>query len=296
MDWDKLRIFYAVAQTKSLKRAGEMLATSSSAISRQIAALEERLKITLFHRHPHGMVLTEQGEILYKTVCEMVAKLQTAETALAESSSRPSGTLKVTAPTAFGSIWLTPIFKEFLALYPEIELTLIMEDRELDLSLREADVAIRMFPSKQPDLIQIPLVELHSSIYASNDYLRDHGVPSSLKDLVNHRLIVYPNNQAQPSPHINWLFERPEAKKLQLRPYLQLNSLAAIRRAVKSGIGIAPLPDYIMYRARHISKVMPDIISPVTQAYYVYSVELKNSRRVSVFRAFLERKIAESKF
>lgn len=296
MDWDKLRIFYAVAQTNNLKRAGEMLATSSSAISRQISALEDKLKVTLFHRHPRGLFLTEQGDVLYRTVCEMVDKLQAAENVIAESGTRPKGQLKVTAPAAFGSIWLAPVLKEFLALYPEIELTLIMEDRELDLSMREADIGIRMFQSKQPDLVQFPLVELNSSIYASNDYLHEFGFPSSIKDLVNHRLIVYPNYLPQPSPHINWLFELPEARKLQMKPYLQLNSLNAIRRVVKAGIGIAPLPDYIMYRARHISKVLPELKSPKTQVYYVYPVELKNSRRVAVFRAFLERKISESKF
>lgn len=296
MDWDKLRVFYTVAQAKSLTKAGEALALSQSAVSRQVSGLEEKLKVTLFHRHARGLLLTEQGEILYKTVCDVVAKLSAAETTLAESSTKPSGSFTITAPAAFGTLWLAPLLKEFIILYPDIEITLLIDDRELNLAMREADVAIRMFPSKHPDLIQIPLMNLSSSLYASNDYLRDRGTPKSLTDLKDHRIIAYPRNMALPTPHVNWVFDLPEAKKIKLNANVRMNSLNAIRRAVKASIGIAPLPDYMMHRARHISKVLPDLASPPTEVYYVYPLELKNSRRVSVFRSFIERKIAESSF
>lgn len=296
MDWDKLRVFYTVAQSKSLTKAGEALALSQSAVSRQISGLEEKLKVTLFHRHARGLLLTEQGEILYKTVSDVVAKISAAETTLAESSTKPRGSFTITAPAAFGTIWLAPLLKEFIILYPDIEISLIIEDRELNLAMREADVAIRMFPSKHPDLIQIPLVNISTSLYASNDYLRDHGVPKNIADLSGHRIIAYPRNVPLPTPHVNWLFDHPEAKKNKIQPTIRMNSLNAIRRAVKEGMGIAPLPDYMMYRSRHISKVIPELQSPKTEAYYVYPLELKNSRRVTVFRNFIERKIADYTF
>ncbi len=296
MDWDKLRIFYAVAQTGSLTRGSELLATSQSATSRQINALEEKFGTPLFHRHPRGLKLTEQGEILYRTVCELVAKLQQAESFIADSSKKPRGALKITAPVAFGNIWLAPILKEFLELYPDIEVSLIVEDREFDLAMREADVAIRMFPSTHPDLIQIPLIELSNSVFASNDYLRDRGTPQTVSELRNHRVIVYPENMPHPSPDINWLMNIPHVQQMGIKPYLQVNSLNAMRRVVKAGMGIAALPDYIMYRARHISRILADIESPSIQVYYVFPVDLRNSRRVAVFRSFLERKIAEYKF
>lgn len=296
MDWDKLRVFYTVAQAKSLTRAGESLALSQSSVSRQISALEEKLKITLFHRHARGLVLTEQGEILHKTVSEVVAKLHATETILAESGTRPKGQFRITTPAAFGSIWLAPLLKEFQDFYPDIEITLIVDDRELDLAMREADVAIRMFPSKHPDLIQIPLTNLSNSLYASNDYLRDYGIPQTLADLRRHRIIAYPNNLPPPSPHVHWLLELSEVKKMKLTPAIQINSLNAMRRAVKSGVGIASLPDYIMHRTRHVSKVLSHLESPRTEMYYVYPLELKNSRRVAVFRSFIERKIQEHVF
>lgn len=296
MDWDKLRIFYAVAQAKSLTRAGEALSLSQSAVSRQISALEDRMKVTLFHRHARGLLLTEQGEILYQTVSEMVSRLHATETLLAESSDKPKGKFKITAPVAIGSIWLAPVLKEFQKLFPDIEITLVLDDRELDLAMREADVALRMYPSKHPDLIQKQLANLGNAIYASNDYLREYGIPQHLRDLTKHRLITYPAYLPPPFPEINWLLEIPEVKKLKLEPHIQINSLNAMRRSVKVGMGIAALPEYMMYRSRHISKILTDIRSPITEVYYTYPLELKNSRRVSAFRQFIERKINEDGF
>lgn len=296
MDWDKLRTFYTVAQAKSLTRAGEKLSLSQSAVSRQISALEDKLKVTLFHRHARGLLPTEQGEILYKTVAEMVGKLHETETRLAESSTKPKGQFCITAPAALGSVWLAPTLKEFQQLYPDIEITLIVDDKELNLAMREADVAIRMHPSKHPDLVQRQLVHLSNSVYASNDYLREFGTPQSLEDLRQHHIIAHPSDLPAPFPQMNWLFDLPETRKLKLQPHLRINSLNAIRRAVKVGMGIAAMPDYMMYRSRHVSKVLTHIQSPNTEAYYVYPLELKHSRRVAVFRAFIERKINESGF
>jgi DNA-binding transcriptional LysR family regulator len=296
MDWDKLRIFHTVAQCKSLTRSGEVLGLSQSAVSRQISALEERLGIALFHRHARGLLLSEQGEILFRTVSEMVGKLQATENALAEATARPKGPFKVTVPAALGALWLTQLMKEFTDLYPEITLTLLCEDRELDLSLREADAAIRLYPAKHPDLVQKPLMTLHNSLYASNDYLRLHGIPKSLADLAQHRLIGFEAGSNPPFAEVNWLFERAEARSHGLKPFFKVNSLLAMRTAVKQGMGIALMPEYLMYRTRHISRVLEDLTTPATEAYFIYPVELKNSKRVNVFRNFLQQKIAESPF
>jgi DNA-binding transcriptional LysR family regulator len=296
MDWDKLRTFYTVAQAKSLTRAGDKLSLSQSAVSRQISALEDELKLTLFHRHARGLLLTEQGEILYKTVSEMVAKLHETETLLSESSSKPKGKFCITAPLAIGSVWMAPMLKEFQQLYPDIAVTLIVDDRELNLAMREADVAIRLYPSKHPDLIQKSLVRLHNSIYASNDYLREHGVPNALEDLAQHRILAYPDELSPPFPHVNWLFELPEMRKLKVEPSIRINSLNAIHRCVKVGMGIAALPDYMMYRTRHVSRLLPALETPVTEAFFVYPLELRQSRRVAVFKSFMQRKIKESGF
>ncbi|MBA4274335.1 MAG: LysR family transcriptional regulator [Alphaproteobacteria bacterium] len=296
MDWDKLRIFHTVSQHKSLTRAGEVLSLSQSAVSRQISALEEKLGIALFHRHARGLMLSEQGEILFRTVSEMVSKLQATENALAEATSRPKGPFKLTVPSALGTTWIAQMMKEFTDLFPEIEVTLLCEDRELDLGLREADAAIRLYPAKSPDLVQKPIMTLHNALFASNDYLRLHGVPKSMAELAHHKLIGFESVGAPPFGDINWLFERPELRGQAVKPFFKVNSLLALRTAVKQGMGIALVPEYLMYKTRHVSRVLEDVEGPMTEAYFIYPMELKNSKRVGVFRNFLQQKIAESHF
>jgi len=295
MDWDKLRIFHSVGTAKSLTKAGENLNLSQSAVSRQISALEESLKVALFHRHARGLMLTEQGELLYRTVSEMISKLQATEISLTESSAKPRGPYKLTVPSTFGTLWLSAQMKEFTELYPEIQVTMICEDRELDLTRREADAAIRFAPARHPDLVQVPIISLRNSLYASNDYLRIHGIPKSVADLANHKLLGFDSSLGSlPFPEVNWLFEHTGVKGLT--PFFKVNSLVAMRTMVKQGMGIAGLPDYLMHRTRHISRVLPEVAGPKTEAYYIYPMELKNSKRIAVFRNFLTQKIAESNF
>lgn len=293
MDWDRLKIFHTVAQQRNLTKSGEVLNLSHSAVSRHISTLEEKMGIALFHRHARGLVLTEQGEILFRTVSEMVSKLQATEIALAESSTKPKGPFKITVPATLGTLWLSAQMKEFCDLYPDIDVTLLCEDRELDLVSREADAAIRFYPARHPDLVQAPMMSLRNSLYASNDYLRVHGVPSSMADLAQHKLLAFDTSVgAAPFPEVNWVFDQNP----KLKPRFRVNSLIAMRSAVKQGMGIAALPEYLVHRTRHVSRVLPEISGPVTEAWYVYPVELKQSKRIAVFRQFLTQKITESNF
>src|SRR5258708_11310453 len=146
MDWDKLRVFHAVAEAGSFTHAGEALNLSQSAVSRQISALEESLNVPLFHRHARGLILTEQGELLYSTAREVFAKLAMTEGLLTESKDRPKGPLKVTPSVAFGSVWLTSRSREFLELYPESQPSMAVDDSDPALCMPEPAVAIPMSP------------------------------------------------------------------------------------------------------------------------------------------------------
>jgi len=192
MDWDKLRVFHAVAEAGSFTHAGEDLNLSQSAVSRQVSGLEDSLQVPLFHRHARGLKLTEQGEILYRTAHDVFAKLAMAEVRIIDSKERPQGPLKINTTVAFGSIWLTSRIKKFVNLYPDIEVSVVLADSELDLSMREADVAIRLAPPSQPDLIQRQLMTMHYHVYAAPEYLEERGTPEKPEDLDNHNLIVYP--------------------------------------------------------------------------------------------------------
>lgn len=293
MDWDKLRTFHTVATAQSFTRAGEMLNLSQSAISRQISALEEGLQVSLFHRHARGLLLTEQGEILFRTVSDVLTRLSAAENALLESKERPRGPLKVTAPVAFGTMWLTPHMREFSEAYPEITVSLLVDDRELDLTMREADVAIRLFPAKHPDLVQKHLTTLNNSLYASNDYLRKYGIPAKAQELSRHRLITFGEDVRLPFAEVNWVLKAGAGAQEERKPVFKVNSLVGVVQAVESGIGIAGLPDYMMQSVPHVSRVLPELKGPVTDVYFIYSMELRNSKRIKVFRDYIVRKLSE---
>lgn len=293
MDWDKLRIFHAVATAGSLTHAGEVLGLSQSAISRQVSALESDLDVVLFHRHARGLILTEQGEILFKTVSDIFSRLAAASNALLESKDRPRGPLKITAPVAIGTTWLTPHMREFCDLYPDITVTLLVDDREFDLAMREADVAIRLFPAKHPDLVQKKISALTNSLYASSEYLRMYGVPKKAQDLQQHRLITYGEDIRLPFSEANWILREGFVRGEERKAAFKINSLFGMLKAVESGIGIAGLPDYMAAGVVNLTRVLPELKGPMTDVYFVYSMELKESKRLSVFRDFLIRKLAE---
>ena len=296
MDWDKLRIFHAVAEAGSFTHAGEVLNLSQSAVSRQIGTLESGLGVSLFHRHARGLILTEQGELLFKTTKEVFHKLVMTEAMLSESNERPRGPLKITTTVAFGSIWLTPRMKEFTELYPDIAVNLVLDESERDLSMREADVAIRMVPPRQPDLIQRHLMTMHFHVYASPEYLKKYGMPEKPEDLADHMLIVYGEDMEPPVANVNWLLEAGRKPKDRDRALLKVNNIYGIYRAVQSGVGIAALPDYTIRQASQLVRILPELEGPSYDAYFVYPAELRHSKRIIVFRDYLIRKIAESRF
>lgn len=288
MDWDKLRIFHAVAEAGSLTHAGESLNLSQSAVSRQISALEDSLKVPLFHRHARGLRLTEQGELLFNTAHDVFSKLAMAEARISESKETPQGPLKITTTVAFGSVWLTSRITDFIEMYPEIEVSLVLADTELDLSMREADVAIRLEPPKKPDLIQRHLMNIVYHVYASPAYLKEYGMPRSPADLDNHKLVVYGEDATPPVQNLNWLLTEGRPKgSVARKPALKVNSIYGIFRAVESGIGIGAIPDYMSKEVGTLVEVLPEIRGPNLDVYFVYATELRNVARIAAFRDFL---------
>ncbi|HSO43396.1 MAG TPA: LysR family transcriptional regulator [Rhodospirillales bacterium] len=293
MDWDKLRIFQAVAEAGSFTHAGDALNLSQSAVSRQVGALEENLQVPLFHRHARGLVLTEQGEILFKAAREILAKLNMVEARIIESRERPQGPLKVTTTIAFGSVWLAPRLKEFLEDYPDIEVSLVLSDNELDLSMRQADIAIRLTAPTQSDLVQRRLMVLRYQIFAAPSYLQKLGMPRRPEDLDHHRLIVFGEDARPPLPNLNWLLEAGAHNGSKRKAYLKVNSTYGIFRAVQSGIGIGALPHYLNQETGNLVEVLPELRGPDVDVYFVYPEELRSSNRIAVFREFMVRKIEE---
>lgn len=290
MDWDKLRIFHAAADAGSFTRAGETLALSQSAVSRQVSALEHDLKTPLFHRHARGLMLTEQGELLFRTTQDVFSKLEQARSILSDSREQPHGSLKLTTTVGFGQGWLAPRLVEFMDRYPDIQVQLILTDDELDLAMREADVAIRLRAPTQPDLIQRRLFTVHYHAYASPEYLQRHGRPKTLDDLDQHRIIEFGGPIPPFLQSINWLKTADRNPKNPRMASLVINSVAAIKRAAETGVGLAVIPDYLMDGSTNLKRVLESNEMPTLEAYFVYPEELKNVARINVFRDFLVEK------
>lgn len=288
MDWDKLKTFHAAAQAGSLTKAATYLGISQSAVSRQIAALEDDLGITLFHRHARGLIPTEPGNILFEASTEIAAKAAIAEAQVHDARDEPSGDLKVTAPTAMGAMWLAPRLAEFHRDYPNIKIRLMLDDHELDLAGLEAEVGIRPWASTQNDLVQRKLMSVHQHLYASHDYLEKHGEPKTPEDLDDHPIVHYGPPQLAPIPGLDWAAKVGRSEGQGPRPaIIEVNTIYGVTKTVQAGMGIAALPDYVARENPSLRRVLPDLIGPDFDVYFVYPVELRGSRRIAAFRDFL---------
>ena len=290
MDWDKIRIFYTVAEAGSFTRAGDDLGLSQSAVSRQISALERELKAPLFHRHARGLILTEQGDLLFRAARDMRMRLETTRARLVETSERPSGDLKVTASVGLGASWIARRVGEFLDLYPDVRVELILINHDLDLAMREADVAIRLHRPHQPDLIQRRLFTVHHNAYASTDYIKRFGEPKTLEDLDEHRIVTLSEDLPLHFLGVHRFLTRGPDRKEPRQAHLQVGDGLALRAAVAAGAGIGMLPAYAAEGYADLTQVLRDYETPSLDCYFVYAEEMRSIARLQAFRDFLIQK------
>ena len=288
MDWDKLRIFHAVASAGSFTHAGQTLGLSQSAVSRQISALEEEISTPLFQRHARGLTMTDEGELLFSAVTDVLGRLAAAEEALKNVNDAPRGALKITASHGIGAYWLLPRLGQFLAQYPEVEVHLVMDDKELDLAQREADLAIRMRAPVQADLIQRKLFTVHYHMYAAKSYLKDHPAPKSLEEIADHSIIVYGETAVPEIRDINWLLEsfKKNAKPGSNGKIIRINNITGILQATEAGLGIGVVPDFVAAEHPKLERVLPEVNAPGFDVHLVYADALRQSKRVAAFRDF----------
>ncbi|GAB1717084.1 MAG: transcriptional regulator, LysR family [Nitrobacter sp.] len=257
-------------------------------MSRQVGALEQELSVSLFHRHARGLILTEQGDLLFRTAHEVFMQLQAARAKLTDSRERPSGDLKVTTTPAIGINWLIPRLNEFTALYPEIRISLVLTDEELDLSMRQADIAIRTQKPTQPDLIQRKLFAMGFHAYCSTEYVKRFGTPRTLEELDGHRIVLL--SDTHPSVHPqnrNWLIDAGRNGSGAREPYFIVNNILGLFSACQQGLGIAALPDYLVGENNLLVQLFGESDLIQLDTYFVYPEELKSVARVQAFRDFV---------
>ena len=287
MDWDKIRLFYEVAEVGNFTRASEKLGLNQSSVSRQISALERDLKVPLFHRHARGLILTEHGDLLFRAASEIHHRLQGTLQLLTDTSERPAGNIKVTATVGIGGIWLAQRITEFLDAYPEVNIQLILTSDELDLAMREADIAIRLRRPAQPDLIQRRLFTIHYHAYASHAYIERFGDPERVEDLDQHRIVCLGGDQPAFIQDLHRLAGLGRNPKDPRASRFVVNDSLALRHAIETGTGIGMAPDYAMEGNPKVRRVLREVEMPTLDSYLVYPEEMRSVARVQKFRDFL---------
>ena len=293
MDWDKLKIFHNVALDLNISEAAHKMNISHSSISRQISALERDLKVSLFKRHARGLTLTEQGKILFKTAHDIFGKIALTEAKLTESKEKPTGPLTIAATVAFGTTWLAPRIEKFTNSYPEIDVSIIIENKYTDLAQGEADVALRLTEPTQMDLIRFPLYEFQFKIYSSPEYIEKFGIPKDVSELPNHKIVAFGDSVEPSIPDVNCILDLlPKNKKVKT---LFISNMYGVMRAIGGGAGIGALPEYMRISNNNLVPILPNVDTPKTIIYFTYPPELKGSKKIEALRDFLVREVNKEK-
>jgi DNA-binding transcriptional LysR family regulator len=294
MDFEKLKTFIVVAKTGSVTETSRKLFVSKSLVSRQLHELEQQLKTPLFHREQKKLILSQKGELLYEKGQQILMEVEATKSLLISSDNEIKGKLKITTTHALASVWLTEFLHLFIEKYPNIHLEIIASNQELNLSLREADVAIRPYSPNQNDLIQIHLWRWRLHLYASKKYIDQFGMPKKPVDLDHHRLIIlgdtptlYPNNYTQ------WPLILGTKLGSQRTPYLVINSVQGMFNLVKNGVGIGNFSDQspLFLNQDSTNRLIPILKEKLfsdIDVYYIYPKQFQNVKTVIALGEFLK--------
>ena len=218
----------------------------------------------------------------------MSKRLDAAAARIRDSEEEVFGELRVTTTIGFGSLWLAPRLPALYEKYPDLKIDLMLEERLLDLPMREADVAIRMKEPSQADLIRRRLLTINMRLYASPEYLAVHGMPETTDELSKHRIISQNATSAQVSAGA--LLVR-ELMAYPVGSTLTVNNYFGVLQAVIHHLGIGVLPDYLTQDFPQLVRVLPEIQSAEVPVFLAYPEELRQSKRVEVFRDFVSEEV-----
>lgn len=243
--WEGVNEFVAVAEMGSFTQAAERLHTSVANISRRVLQLEERLGIKLLLRTTRKVSLTEAGMLYYQQCKVLVDGLLQAEQAITQIQHTPSGKIKVTAPVTYGEQKIAPLLHNFLLLYPQLDLELVLTNQKLDLIDQGIDLAIRLGQLEDSSFIARKLSERRLHVCASQAYLAQYGTPYALSELTRHSCLI--------GTHDHWRFkENKQSRSIKVSGRIRCSSGMVLLDAALKGMGLAQLPDY--YVAEHLAQ------------------------------------------
>ena len=273
MNWDDLKYFLALARQGTVSGAGRALNVRHTTVARRISILEETLGSRLFDRTPLGYVLTQVGENLVPHACDIEERVNTADREVLGMDIRLSGSLRLASSYDLFNRLVTPKLKTFTDKYPGIELELVSSTALIDLSSREADIALRISPKPPEHLIGQSVVPLSHGIYGTQAYLNNH------KPGNQHQLILWCDDEAQP----DWVCEHfPDANVVA-----RTSDVMTMMEAVKNHLGLARLPCYVGDADPDLRRLHLSLTHSDWSVWILSHRDLRTTARVRACREFL---------
>lgn len=289
---DKLDSIYAftqVVQAGSFAAAARKMNVGRSAVNKMVIALESQLQVQLLHRSTRKVTPTPTGMAFYEKSVQILADLEDAELSVSQLQAEPRGLLRINAPMTFGTMYLAPLVAEFMALYPQVQIQLTLEDRFVDAIAEGYDLLIRIAqPVESASLIVHPLVQTKSLLCASPDYLARRGIPQTPEDLQHHNCLLY----GYYSEGRQWHLLGPEGETtIAVAGAFCSNNGEALAIAAVQGLGIARLPEFILepyLTSQKLQIILPDYCLRALSIHIIYPVNRHLSTKVKLFTEFLQ--------
>jgi DNA-binding transcriptional LysR family regulator len=284
LQWDDLRYFLAVHRHGTHASAGRALRVAPTTIGRRLAALEEALGVKLFQRTPTGLLLSESGQVLRAHAERVEAEVLASERELTGADRRVSGPVRVTAGDGMATHVLAPRLWELQQAHPELRVELRANNLAVDLSRREADVAVRLFRPREQSLIARRLAPFAFGVYGSEPYFARRGRPSGMKDAARHDWLG-PEATQDGTPPGEWLRRHIPASRVVLRS----SATTVILSACAAGQGLAVLPELLAAHEPRLVSVLPRAALPTRELWAVTHQDLRHSARVEAVMDWLAR-------
>lgn len=293
----QLPLFIAAAQEGSFSAAGRRLAISAAAVSKGVAALEKQTGVRLFHRNTRQFSLTEDGATLYQQVAPLMSNIEQSISGLTEQNRNPVGKIKVNLPDSFGREFIMPHIAEFLRRYPDIQLDLVFDDRVLDIVDEGFDIGIGNQINEDSRLVARPLYSMQSGIFASYDYARHNGLPTTIEDLRKHNCIAY--KPLTSGRYLSWSLMDQQGDHIQFIPKgnLSISSIDAAKTVVLDNLGLAYMGAWHVEKELKLGSVVPvlsELWSQPRPVWIYYSSKENLPKRIRLFIDFILQAINKS--
>lgn len=282
-----MAVFARVAEDKSFSAAARALGLSKSAVSKQVARLEDRLGARLINRTTRRLSLTAAGSAFYERCARVLAEAEEAERAVSSLQDEPRGVLKINAPMSFGVLHLAPAIPDFMAIYPDLSVDITLNDRIVDLVDEGFDVAVRIARLADSSLIAKRLAPSRQVLCAAPGYFARHGVPERPEDIAAHNCLIY----AYTLTGDEWRYRDGHGEgAVRVKGKLKANNGEVLRAAAVAGAGICLMPTFMVgddLRAGRLRAVLPEFDYGASNLYAVYPHARHLSTKVRVFVDFL---------